>query len=212
MLYGRVGLFFFFLPCVDVSNSLISCPFLNAPGINLNASSSHMRSQLFTSYPENSSKPCDTGSDRSHISKLFPNVDFSTLDPKYPSKDLDTPYAFTRTKVLARGNACLRNLYHRKEKVIAVVSHSGFLRTAVSHVKYANADYRVFDWREGSTGSGSISELIESPLTRGRAGMGRSESGRVEVEPWDFPSEEIEEVKDGLGEKSNGEATSEVPA
>lgn len=170
-----------------------------------------IQTNLFTLLVENSSKPCDTGSDASKILKQFPLIDFTHLDPVYPSKALDTPYAFTREKVLGRGQTCLRNLYNRKEKVIAVVSHSGFLRTAVSRVKYANADYRVFTWREGSTGSGAISELVESPLTQGKAGMGRSEGGQAEVEPWDFPSEDVKQVKDSLGEQTNGEAANEVP-
>lgn len=91
---------------------------------------------------ENSSKPCDTGSDISTLTEHFPAIDFSSVDPTYPSKSAHTPYAFTRSAVVGRGQTCLKNLYNRKEKVIAVVSHSGFLRCAVSHCKWVQ--YRTF--------------------------------------------------------------------
>jgi hypothetical protein len=55
-----------------------------------------------------------------------------------------------------------------------VVSHSGFLRVAVSNRFYANADYRVFDFGEGEDGKLALTErdwtekrgggLGESPL------------------------------------------------
>ncbi|KAJ4347655.1 hypothetical protein N0V95_005228 [Ascochyta clinopodiicola] len=79
-------------------------------------------------------KPCDTGSPIDVISKEFAHCDFSTVDLSFPDKKRDrsnNPYAFTQKAVLARGQTCLRALYQRSEKVIAVVSHAGFLRTAV---------------------------------------------------------------------------------
>lgn len=59
-------------------------------------------------------------------------------------------------------------------------------------------------------------ELLEWPLTAERGGgMGRSEKGRAEIEPRDFPQEQEEEVvgevKEQLGEKTKGEAAKEVP-
>ena len=62
-----------------------------------------------------------------------------------------------------------------------MVSHSGFLRVGVSHKSYANADYRVFDFR-----SGESSELVEWELTEGKGGgMGWSQkpaTGQASVE------------------------------
>lgn len=40
-----------------------------------------------------------------------------------------------------------QELKARKEKVIAVVSHSAFLRTAVANARFANTDYRIFDFQ-----------------------------------------------------------------
>ena len=81
---------------------------------------------------ENSDSPCDTGSDLETIAREFPGLDFSHVDPRFPNKSLETPYAFTRSANIARGQTCLQRLYERPEKAIAVVSHSGLLRTAIS--------------------------------------------------------------------------------
>ena len=100
---------------------------------------------------ENADKPCDTGSPISTMAAEFPAFDFSAVDPLYPDKTTDVatnPYAFTRTAILARGQKCLEMLYARPEKVIAVVSHSGFLRAAICHRRFANADWRVFDFED----------------------------------------------------------------
>lgn len=137
----------------------------------------------------------------------FPNIDFSDLDPVYPKKTLPTKYAFTKTKVLARGQMCLENLYKRPEKVITVVSHSGFLRTAVSKRNYANADFRVFTF----TGESGNLSLVESDLTEGKGGMGWSDPGVAEVVERDFPAEVTESVKQQQGSQRDDEATEEVP-
>lgn len=142
-------------------------------------------------WQENSAKPCDTGSDAAHLSTLFPHIDFSKLDPVYPSKADDTIYAFTKSAVVRRGEMCLQNLYNRKEKVIAVVSHSGFLRTAISQTLYFNADYRVFDFASELTPSG-VPRLVEWELTEKKGGgMGRSELGHHPIVGRDFPAEEV---------------------
>lgn len=89
-----------------------------------------------------------------------------------------------------------------------MVSHSGFLRCAVSHARYANADYRVFDFVEGEE-----LELKEWDVTaENGGGMGESEKGRAEIVSSDFPPEEqVEEVGEKMGGKTNGEAANEVP-
>ncbi|KAJ9645130.1 hypothetical protein H2199_003134 [Coniosporium tulheliwenetii] len=127
------------------------------------------------------------------ISAEFPTLDFSTVDPLYPAKTTpNNPYAFTRRAVLARGTRALKNLKHRPEKVIAVVSHSGFLRTAVCKTHFANADYRVFEF----AGDEEEGEGV------------KSEKGRADVTESDFP---IEKVEEEMGGKVAGEAAREVP-
>ena len=77
----------------------------------------------------------------------------------------------------------------RPEKVIAVVTHSGFLRIWISHTKDANADYRIFDFAD-DTGD----ELVEWECTEHRGGgMGKSEKGKAYVESTEFPQEHREE-------------------
>ncbi|KAG9574125.1 phosphoglycerate mutase-like protein, partial [Aureobasidium melanogenum] len=159
-------------------------------------------------WQENSDKPCDTGSPLSDMEPLFPNFDFSKVDPLWPSKT--GPYAFTRTATIARGQTCLRDLQSRKEKVIAVVSHSGFLRCAISLCKYANADYRIFSFED--TEQGEDLELKEWKETEENGGgLGESEKGRADIEDTDFPEEQAEEVEQQLGGKTNSEAAREVP-
>lgn len=141
---------------------------------------------------------------------LFPSLDFSAVDPSYPDKTSpNNPYAFTRRAVLARGQACLRWLHARPEKVIIVVSHSGFLRTAVSQRRYANADYRVFEFDDDVIdGKGEkLLRLREWEQTESLGGgMGRSEKGVATVLPRDFPRDAAEDEK-----VVENEATSEVP-
>ncbi|KAL1624932.1 hypothetical protein SLS54_003656 [Diplodia seriata] len=151
-------------------------------------------------WQENSDMPCDTGSPVSVLEKEFPSVDFNGVDPTYPEKvePVGTnPYAFSRRAVVARGQSCLAWLHDRPEKVVIVVTHSGFLRCAISQRRYANADYRVFDFEEGpENGEYRLKEWESTESTGG--GMGKSERGIAEIAEWDFPKEE-------------GEATVEVP-
>ncbi|OCK78695.1 phosphoglycerate mutase-like protein [Lepidopterella palustris CBS 459.81] len=145
-------------------------------------------------WQETTAKPCDTGSPISTISALFPQIDFSTVDPVYPNKTTpaSNPYIFSKRAVQARGQACLKALYNRPEKVIAVVSHSGFLRCVISLTWYANADYRIFEFDEEAMGKVNVGEelfvLREWKETAERGGgMGRSQKGRFEVSDSDFP-------------------------
>jgi broad specificity phosphatase PhoE len=138
---------------------------------------------------ENSDSPCDTGSELNTIAEEFPQLDFTKVDPVFPDKSGNTPYAFTRSAITARGQSCLAKLYERPEQAIAVVSHSGFLRTVISKRRYANADYRVFTFRRSKSGHLS---LVEDRTTAKRGGgMGMSEKGFQKIEPWDFPREDL---------------------
>ncbi|KAI0407553.1 phosphoglycerate mutase-like protein [Xylaria palmicola] len=99
-------------------------------------------------WQENSAKPCDVGSAISKVADEFPEVDYSTVDPVWPDKTSSAghEYHYTKTAILARGQVALQKLYSRPEKVIIVVSHSGFLRLGVTGCWFFNADYRVFDF------------------------------------------------------------------
>lgn len=142
---------------------------------------------------ENYDGPCDTGSDLDIIAEEFPEFDLSHVDPTYPDKSYDTPYAFRRSANLERGQICLRKLYERPEHVIAVVSHSGYLRTTISKRRYGYADYRIFTFREDA--SKSELRLIEDPWTARNGGaMGHSPKGVQRIRPWDFPPEDAEDL------------------
>jgi broad specificity phosphatase PhoE len=95
------------------------------------------------------------------------------VDERWPSKEGE--YAFTLEAVLERGRECRRWLKGREEKCIAVVSHSGFLRVGVSNRRFANADFRVFDFAEEDDGE---ARLVEWEFTeRNGGGLGKSEKG-----------------------------------
>lgn len=170
---------------------------------------------------ENSDKPCDTGSPISTMAKEFPDFDFSKVDPLYPDKTSSlpsNPYAFTRRAILARGQACLQSLYSRSERVIAVVSHAGFLRAAVCNRRFANADWRIFEYdedemRKCNEGGDGLNERVlyllkEWKETEERGGgMGRSEIGTFGPETVDFPvevrEEEAREVPTQMASREN---------
>lgn len=97
-----------------------------------------------------------------------PFVDFSKVDPVYPDKTspAGAPYAYNKTAILNRGQSVLRELHSRPEKVIAVVSHSGFLRAGVCGCWFSNADYRVFDFAERPAGDVDMPyQLVQSEFT-----------------------------------------------
>lgn len=181
-------------------------------------------------WQENADKPCDTGSPISVMEHEFPLYDFSTVDSRFPDKTTNlatNPFAFTQKAILARGQACLRSLYSRPEKVIAVVSHSGFLRTAVCNRAFFNADWRVFTYDEsamaesqangeGPDGHG-IFILKEAEETEKKGGgMGRSQMGTFGVVEGDFPPEIEDTIKNQQAQQTVdvtrlGEAAKQKP-
>lgn len=134
-------------------------------------------------WQENSSKPCDTGSPIPVIAAMFPAIDFSPVDPVYPDKTsaAGAKYRFQRDSLVARAQANLAELYGRPEKVVVVVSHSGFMRQAVTGDHFFNADYRIYDFEERPEGASSPFKLLQSDLTKGKGGMGRSDDQIVEI-------------------------------
>lgn len=177
-------------------------------------------------WQENCDKPCDTGSPIPVISAEFPQFDFSSVDPRFPDKTTDlanNPYAFTQKAILARGQACLKALYDRPEKVIAVVSHSGFLRTAVCNRMFFNADWRVFDFDQAemdkSKAQGEAKFVLKEweETEKNGGGMGRSDVGVFGVVEGDFPPEIEDAVKDHRVKtegqvKELNEASKQVPS
>ncbi|KAF2034579.1 phosphoglycerate mutase-like protein [Setomelanomma holmii] len=169
-------------------------------------------------WQENADKPCDTGSEISVMEAEFPQFDFSAVDKSYPDKTTDLEsniYAFTQKAILARGQSCLKELYARPEQVIAVVSHAGFLRTAVCNRRFVNADWRVFKFNEEAmkkNGDGKfvLKESQETEMKGG--GMGRSDVGVFGVEEHDFPPEVVEEkAKEPAKAEDLGEASKQKP-
>lgn len=96
---------------------------------------------------ENTLHDCDVGTPALKLAAEFPRVDFTAVDPVYPDKKspAGARYHYTRDAVLQRAQLALARLYARPEKVIVVVSHSGFLRAGISGSWFQNADYRIFD-------------------------------------------------------------------
>ena len=138
-------------------------------------------------WQENSDKPCDTGSDIETISKEFPNVDWSTIDPEYPSKQ--GLYEFSKEGLTRRGIAARKWLKERPESVIAVVSHAGFLRVGVSYRQYDNADFRIFNFAEGGEFDEVGGKLVEWAMTEERGGgLGKSIKGTFGFETQTFPN------------------------
>jgi broad specificity phosphatase PhoE len=167
---------------------------------------------LDANWQENADKPCDTGNKISVMEAEFPQYDFSTVDPSYPDKTTNlssNPYAFTEKAILARGQTCLKALYDRPEKVIAVVSHSGFLRTAVCNRMFFNADWRVFTFDDDAMAKSAEKKFIlkESEETEKKGGgMGRSDVGVFGITENDFPPEVQDQMKD---EEAKGPAKAE---
>ena len=125
-------------------------------------------------------KPCDTGDEARCIKAEFPlpAFDFGGLDPVYPDKTSPRArrYHADRESVLARGREAVRELAGMPgSDLVIVVSHGGFLRTAVAGRWFGNADYRVFDLEENGE---DRFVLVEQP-GRETGGMGMSKEGSV---------------------------------
>ena len=137
--------------------------------------------------PENSAKPCDTGSPVVTLRPDFPEVDFTQVDPVWPDKTSTAGrlYAHTRSAVLARAQRAIADLSRRPEKVIFVVAHSGFLRLGVAGYWWFNADYRIFDFVDGAQGGQAQIKQREETLS---GGLGWSWKDPVEIGS-DLPEE-----------------------
>ncbi|KAF8866436.1 phosphoglycerate mutase-like protein [Acephala macrosclerotiorum] len=143
-------------------------------------------------WQENSAKPCDTGTPISLMEKEWPQFDWSSVDPVYPSKT--GIYEYTRQGLTERGTRAKKLIKERPEKVIAVVSHSGFLRCGVSQKKYENADFRIFNFGEGV-------DLVEWELTeQAGGGLGKSPKGIYPMSEGDYPERPETDIGEVVGE------------
>ncbi|KAI1814414.1 histidine phosphatase superfamily [Poronia punctata] len=136
-----------------------------------------VRIEADADWQENSDKPCDTGSEISKVAAEFPDIDYSTVDPVWPDKTSPAGhrYRYTKTAILARAQRALDKLHARPEKVVVVVSHSGFLRAGVTGSWFFNADYRVFDFD-----SAVPYRLVQRASTEEKGGgLGRSLTVKV---------------------------------
>jgi broad specificity phosphatase PhoE len=133
-------------------------------------------------WQENSDKPCDTGTSITEMEKQWPQLDWSIVDPLYPSKT--GLYTFSRQALTRRGIEARKWLRNRPEKVIAVVSHSGFLRVGVSNKAYHNADYRIFEFAEANDDEEIGGRLVELEVTEvNGGGLGKSGYGSYYMTP-----------------------------
>ncbi|KXH31726.1 phosphoglycerate mutase [Colletotrichum nymphaeae SA-01] len=155
-----------------IQTALLSLDWLTKKGVPIQADAR---------WQENSAKPCDTGSTIADLKVEFPGVDFSTVDPIYPNKTppAGAQYAFNREAILGRGQSGLQSIFERKEKLVFVVSHSGFLRAGVTGYWFFNADYRVFEFeRSGAPGKPFQLQQADSTLS---GGLGKSRTEPVVI-------------------------------
>lgn len=149
---------------------------------------------------ETTTNKIDIGHPVSELQRDWPKVNFTHVDPIFPSKE--GVYAFEAAALLERGAQTRKWLQNRPERVIAVVSHGGFMRIGLCNRKFGNADWRVFELEDIQSGDNKGSRLIEWETTEQKGGgLGLSERGSFGWEVHDFkympgneglPKEELE--------------------
>ncbi|EPS37095.1 hypothetical protein H072_9305 [Dactylellina haptotyla CBS 200.50] len=123
---------------------------------------------------ETSPNPCDTGRSTEVLQSLFPGVDFKECDR---TNWLVKSHGFyTRDNLPIRAAFVRKWLYERPEKVIAVVTHSGFLRWLTPQDfpfveprdKYRNCEYRTYEFAgiQNDDGDGGPYKLVEEQWSR----------------------------------------------
>jgi len=124
---------------------------LTKPDSFLSSTPAIRKLRKLTPASENGVQPCDIGSSIDELKAMFPQVDFSQVDPVFPDKSSPEAafYHETKSAIINRGQTVLRELRERPEKAVIVVSHSGFLRLGCTGHWFMNADWRVFEFEEG---------------------------------------------------------------
>lgn len=130
-------------------------------------------------FQETTTNNIDIGRSLTELKADFSSVNLEEVDPIWPAKE--GLYEFSPEALVQRGLDARRWLKGRKGKVIAVVSHGGFLRVGLCGKKFENADFRVFGFEDGDG-----TRLVEQELTKPRGGMGKSPEGDFGWEENDF--------------------------
>jgi broad specificity phosphatase PhoE len=126
----------------------------------------------------------DIGRSVSELVKEYPNFDFSTVDPSFPAKE--GLYEFSLEALTERGVVARKWLKERKEKVVAVVSHDGFMRVGISQRKYGNADYRIFEFEAEGDGRDGLKLVEWEDSEKNGGGLGTCPKGMFGWLPNDF--------------------------
>jgi hypothetical protein len=133
-------------------------------------------------FQETTNNNIDIGRPVSLLASEFPGVDFSEVvkDDVWPRKE--GLYAYSYESLIERGKAARTWLKARPEKVIAVVSHGGFMRLGICGKRFGNADFRVSEFEEGE-GLG----VVEWESTENKGGeLGSCPKGHFGWLPNDF--------------------------
>ncbi|ORY65847.1 histidine phosphatase superfamily [Pseudomassariella vexata] len=109
-------------------------------------------------WQEVTAHPCDVGLEFAEIAPQWPDLDFSELDPVYPAKT--GIYQYSEEVLLQRAHLARSWLFERKEKLVIVVTHSGFLKRTVKGTKYANTEFRTYEFKDKKSASQDY-ELVQ---------------------------------------------------
>ncbi|KAG9230462.1 histidine phosphatase superfamily [Amylocarpus encephaloides] len=127
---------------------------------------------------ETTTNAIDKGSPLPSLKERWPDYDWSELDPIFPEKE--GIYEFSERALLERGAWARKWLASRPEKVIAVVSHAGFMRIGLGNCRYGNADYRIFDLDDRSDSVDKGPVFVEKESTRSSGGgRGKARTGSL---------------------------------
>jgi broad specificity phosphatase PhoE len=148
---------------------------------------------------ETTTNPSDIGSPVSELARDWPTFDWSAIDPTFPSKE--GLYEFSTEALLRRGAAVRKWLKSRPERVIAVVSHGGFMRIGLCNRKFGNADWRVFEFEDSNDDDIKGPKLVEWQVTELKGGgLGTSPQGFFgwEVDDFKYMPEHKEKTQEEL--------------
>ncbi|KAI1368799.1 histidine phosphatase superfamily [Xylaria arbuscula] len=110
-------------------------------------------------WQEDTANPCDVGAERTELEKVWPNFDFSQLDPIYPQKT--GLYGPGEETIRKRAEVARQWLSEQTDKYIVVVTHSGFLNRVVEGPRFRNTEYRTYQVEKNESGQVALVELKE---------------------------------------------------
>ncbi|KAK6334671.1 hypothetical protein TWF718_010120 [Orbilia javanica] len=159
-------------------------------------------------FQETSPNPCDTGSSVESLKTAFPSLDFSYCERH---DWLTKSHGFyTRNNLGFRATCARKWLFERPEKVIAVVTHSGFLRWLTpqdfpfveNRDKYRNCEYRGYTFAQTTSddGEGSPFKLVEEHWSielRKAKRAGEAEAPALTTDPSETAGQETDHGSQG---------------